>query len=176
MSILEDKKKMRLLMKQSGLNIHDKLARSVLLRKKVFLNQYYINANVFMSFNSLLDEVSMKELNEIIAEKNQLFLPRINGCDIEVVEYTGKWKQEAKYGIWEPLGPCLKDFSVIDVIFVPGVAFDNKNNRLGRGKAYYDRFLPKTRARKIGVCFVEQFVEALPINKLDVLMDEVLCV
>ena len=51
----------------------------------------------------------------------------------------------------------------IDLVLVPGVAFDRKNNRLGRGAGYYDRFLkdlPTTPS--IGLAFDFQVLDVLP--------------
>lgn len=61
----------------------------------------------------------------------------------------------------------------IDVILVPGVAFDAYGNRLGRGKGYYDKILKQTNAYKIGVCFDFQFIENVPTEVHDVKMDKV---
>ena len=58
----------------------------------------------------------------------------------------------------------------IDLIVVPGVAFDKKNIRLGRGHGYYDRFLsglPK-RTKTIGLAFDFQVLEDLPQDPHDV--------
>ena len=61
----------------------------------------------------------------------------------------------------------------IDLVIVPGVAFDKNKNRLGRGKGYYDRFLEKIDAPKIGVGFDCQLIEKLPVEKFDVRMNKV---
>lgn len=54
--------------------------------------------------------------------------------------------------------------SAIDLILVPGIAFDGKGRRLGRGGGYYDRFLSRVPARipRIGLCFKFQVVDRLP--------------
>ena len=62
------------------------------------------------------------------------------------------------------------------VILVPGLAFDVRGGRLGRGKGCYDRFLktlPST-IYKIGICFASQLVEKVPMTKDDVFVDEVI--
>ena len=41
----------------------------------------------------------------------------------------------------------------IDLIVVPGVAFDKQHNRMGRGKAYYDKLLTRLTCPKVGLCF-----------------------
>ena len=53
---------------------------------------------------------------------------------------------------------------------VPGVAFDLCGGRLGYGKGYYDRFLKRTRAFRIGVCFSSQIVESVPMEDHDIPM------
>lgn len=57
----------------------------------------------------------------------------------------------------------------IDVMMVPGVAFDQQGNRLGRGKGYYDHYLSLLRENcvTIGVCFPLQLVKTVPIAMHD---------
>jgi 5-formyltetrahydrofolate cyclo-ligase len=63
---------------------------------------------------------------------------------------------------------------LLDLVVVPGKAFDPRGNRLGRGGGYYDRFLSRTVARKvIGLAFSWQIVQELPIESWDVPMDAV---
>ena len=64
----------------------------------------------------------------------------------------------------------------IDVVLVPGMAFDSEGNRLGRGKGYYDRFLKlltNPRPKLIGVCFDFQKVDMVPTEPTDVKVDVV---
>lgn len=64
----------------------------------------------------------------------------------------------------------------LDVVIVPGLVFDEKNNRLGRGKGFYDRFLSTLdpRVRKVGLAFSFQVVPSIPTESHDVPMDLVL--
>ena len=59
----------------------------------------------------------------------------------------------------------------IDWIIVPGVAFDKKLNRLGRGKGYYDKLLVQTSATKIGICYELQLFDEIPAEPHDIKMD-----
>ena len=65
----------------------------------------------------------------------------------------------------------------IDMITVPGLAFDGHGNRLGHGKGHYDRMLSDTGwlgVYKLGLAFDFQVVDAVPAIKTDVRMDAVL--
>jgi 5-formyltetrahydrofolate cyclo-ligase len=76
-------------------------------------------------------------------------------------------------GILEP-STKKKYLGSIDLILVPGLAFDEQGNRLGRGAGYFDRFLQHhSRAHKIGVAFKTQLVGRLPADSHDISVDEV---
>lgn len=82
------------------------------------------------------------------------------------------------YGIDQPKAGCIRPVSPdqIDLVIVPGVAFDRFGNRLGRGAGYYDRFLlevPK-RTPKIGLAFDFQVLPSLPKSCHDLPVDKVL--
>ena len=97
--------------------------------------------------------------------------------------FYDKWPTN-KWGIPEP--PLTNTNSAntgdIDLLIVPGLAFDSSLHRLGQGKGYYDRFIAKmnTGAGKkmslVGVCLEEQFLEdeTIPISDHDFIMDMVL--
>lgn len=77
-----------------------------------------------------------------------------------------------QFGIREPRPGCAEiPFGRLDLILVPGVAFDLNGNRLGRGKGFYDRLLAETRGVKCGVAFEEQIVDEIPIGSHDAAMD-----
>ena len=59
----------------------------------------------------------------------------------------------------------------IDVVLVPGVAFDKNFNRMGFGKGYYDKFLKEFEGIKIGVCHSFQLLDEIPSEAHDVKMD-----
>lgn len=61
----------------------------------------------------------------------------------------------------------------LDLVVVPGVAFDRTGHRLGRGAGYYDRFLSRLspRTATAGICFDEQLVDAVPHGDHDRTVD-----
>ena len=95
---------------------------------------------------------------------------------MEIRRYTGPESLRiSSYGILEPTGEPFTQYENIDFALIPGMAFDADGNRLGRGKGYYDRFLPlMTRARKVGICFPFQFLPHIPTEPTDMPMDEVI--
>lgn len=176
MSLKEEKIAFRRKMKEVIRQIPDKMARSETFMVEIQKHKAFNDAKTILSFSSMPDEVQLQDFNENIFGSKKLLLPRINGEHIEIVAYNGDWKREESYGILEPTGSVFEDLLSIDLVIVPGLAFDHNKNRLGRGKAYYDKFLPNTQALKFGVCFAEQYVESLPAGDFDIRMDEVITV
>ena len=97
---------------------------------------------------------------------------------LEVRELAPGQLALGRWGIWEPTdeAPLLSDYSRLDLVVVPGVAFSSDGRRLGRGKSFYDRFLPLVpRAAFVGVCYPCQVVEQIPADPWDIGMDIVCC-
>ncbi|EMR09805.1 5-formyltetrahydrofolate cyclo-ligase [Pneumocystis murina B123] len=94
-----------------------------------------------------------------------------------------------KWGIPQPSKSYVKgiireeamDKDGLDLIIIPGIAFDRNLNRLGHGKGYYDKYLTKIKhwseksnlsaPLKVGIALKEQLVDIVPINSLDVKLD-----
>ena len=77
--------------------------------------------------------------------------------------------QSGQFRIREP-GLSGPEFPLnrLDLVLVPGVAFQPDGCRLGRGKGFYDRLLAAVRGTKCGVAFDEQIVGAIPVGPLDI--------
>jgi 5-formyltetrahydrofolate cyclo-ligase len=74
-----------------------------------------------------------------------------------------------RFGIREPGLHCVEvALDRLDLVLVPGLAFDLRGRRLGRGKGFYDRILGAVRGAKCGVAFDEQIADAVPAGPLDV--------
>jgi 5-formyltetrahydrofolate cyclo-ligase len=79
------------------------------------------------------------------------------------------------FGIREPADHCVEiPREVLEWVLVPGVAFDERGHRLGRGKGYYDRLLAPVRGTTCGVAFNEQLVPEIPVEPHDVMVSCVL--
>lgn len=92
---------------------------------------------------------------------------------VEMLRFDDQDLMLDEHGIRVPRGGRMVLPSLIDVIIIPGLAFDAQGNRLGRGRGYYDRFLGKIgrAVPKIGVCFDEQMVNEVPTGPDDMKVD-----
>lgn len=74
-----------------------------------------------------------------------------------------------RFGILEPDRNCAElPLNRLDFVLVPGVAFDARGCRLGRGRGYYDRLLHAVQGVTCGAAFDEQIVRHLPLGPHDV--------
>ncbi len=108
----------------------------------------------------------------LLKEGKSVCAPRVlSKADMEAAYIDGTGFKKGSFGIWEPLGPRAEK---IDFIVVPGVAFDDKGNRLGYGKGYYDRFLTKHPAPTLGLGYSCQIHSELPVAPHDKPLDMIL--
>ena len=137
-----------------------------------------VNAHTLLLYSALPDEIPTQSfIDGLIREGKNVLLPRVVGATtMELRQYTGANDlQEGAFGIMEPTGELFTNYAQIDVAIVPGMAFDREGHRLGRGKGYYDRFLPLLRnAYKIGICYSSRLLDHVPTGEYDICMDEVI--
>lgn len=120
-------------------------------QKKTESNKYFyhriyssiLRATNVLLYHSLPDEVITHEFIQKWHLKKNIFLPYVDNDYLQVRKYIAGELKTGKFGIEEPTGPEIYDLSNIDLVIVPGMAFDIKGNRLGRGKGYYDKLLRK---------------------------------
>jgi len=111
-------------------------------------------------------------IKQLLRSKNfNLYLPKVVGDSLIPVKIKDLSALKKGYaGIMEPEGEESSPEEV-DIVVVPAVAFDLQGHRLGYGKGYYDRFLKKTKAVKVGVAYDFQIVEKLPAEQHDIPVD-----
>jgi 5-formyltetrahydrofolate cyclo-ligase len=131
----------------------------------------FIHAKTILMYWSLPDELPTHRFIEKWSNCKQIVLPAIQGDKMIIKTYSStNLMKISLLGISEPdLDEIFN--GKIDVVIVPGIAFDTLKNRLGRGKGYYDRFLERNNLLKIGICFDFQLLETVPYSVLDVKMD-----
>ena len=134
----------------------------------------FINAHNIMIYWSMPDELPTHDFIIRWSKKKTMLLPVVKGEDMLIKPFSTKEElKQGSLGIWEP--DVQKEYlNSIDLVIVPGVAFDRDKSRLGRGKGYYDRYFINKRIVKIGVCFDFQLLESIPIDSFDIKMDKVI--
>ena len=134
-----------------------------------------------LAMGGTLPTKSEQAMGNTLPKKSTLPAGNTVSCEemiLEVRELAPGQLAPGRWGIWEPTdeAPLLSDYSRLDLVVVPGVAFSSDGKRLGRGKSFYDRFLPLVpRAAFVGVCYPCQVVEQIPADPWDIGMDIVCC-
>ena len=138
-------------------------------------------ARCILLYMALPDEVPTQPLLDRWTGRKRLVLPRVAGQDLVLHEYLPGGLQEGYRGILEPSpdAPVVAP-SEIDLAIIPGTAFapfeaEHAFSRLGRGKAYYDRFLPQLHCPTIGLCYSFRVVDKLPLDPWDRPLDRLIC-
>ena len=147
-------------------------------QKQVFsLAKHFLQKNTTVAFyHSIKKELDLTLLWEFAWSQHiQVLLPKviskteITFCDFNSYEDL----QEGSFNILEPT--TQEHQGDIDIMFVPGLAFDKHGTRLGYGAGFYDRFLSQNPSSlKIGVCYHEAILESIPKEDHDIAMDFVL--
>ena len=139
-----------------------------------------VHAHTLLLYSALPDEIPTQPLIDDLAEKGKnILLPRVvDNTTMQLRRYTGMDDlQKGAFGIMEPIGRLFADYDQIEVAVIPGMAFDREGHRLGRGKGYYDRFLPLLRnVYKIGICYPSRLLDHVLTDKHDICMDEVITI
>lgn len=160
-------------------SINDKKKRSKIIVRQISGLQIYQKARSIALYSPLEDEVDVSGLAlKIIEDNKQLSYPKIdrNNMDFFIVKTLDELDRKGDFGILEPSSFFKAAPEDLNLIIVPMIAFDIKLNRLGYGKGYYDRYLEKCSAFKIGVAFHSAFIgdTLIDIDDKDVRLDMVI--
>ena len=175
--IMDEKKALRIEIRQLKrvCPLEERRRKSLSVWEAVERDEVFQQAETVLAYWSMDDEVYTHDFVKRWAGSKTLLLPCVKGDELELRYFDGEERLQpgGGYAIPEPVGELFADWGKIDLILVPGVAFDKSGNRLGRGKGYYDKVLKQTGAYKLGVCFDFQLVERVPVEPHDVKMDRV---
>lgn len=151
--------------------------KSKKIKEKLFNLKEYQDAKTILFYVSYNGEVFTHQMiKEGITNKKNIIVPISDKKKKKLILSKLKNWNDLSIGSYEILEPKKEkidkaSLKEIDLIIVPGIAFDLKGNRLGHGKGYYDRLLKKTDAVKIALCFEFQIKENIPTDKYDVPVD-----
>lgn len=175
MDLKERKKELRKLIRERKklLSKNDKDLQSEKIFSSVVNSSVYKNAQTILLYWSMDDEVPTQNFILSNYETKTILLPCVVGDDLVLRKFSGMQSMKAgeQFGILEPTGEVFSDYENIDLMIIPGVAFDRERRRIGRGRGFYDRLLSVNQNKKMGICFDCQFVEEVPVEDFDVKMD-----
>ena len=181
--------------------INDALATKELDREKESLricrdlltSDFYKKAEAIFAYMALNDEVCLDFLlKNAFKDGKKVFIPKCDGqsqTDGIMAFYEIKNFNETSAGYMGILEPEVKDYNSLQdkylnssaMVLVPGRAFTLSGLRLGRGKGFYDKYFARHCQNKneslviAGVCFPQQIVDEIPIDKNDFKMDCIFC-
>jgi 5-formyltetrahydrofolate cyclo-ligase len=149
--------------------IASEAAGRLLVRQRVWQEAHSI-----LFFAPILQEVNIWPLLERALGEGRLvalprFAPQTSSYTACRVQNLTEEINTGKFGIREPLARCPEvALNRLDLILVPGVAFDLHGRRLGRGKGFYDQLLAAVRGTTCGVAFEQQIVREVPVEPHDI--------
>ena len=181
------------------------MKEKIVIRKKALFNRkkkyFEIDPQFFNPLIKLIRKQKKKNLNilslyypanhEINVLKFFTLIKAINIKNISTALPVTRPNFQMDFVKWKYLDPLeVNEFGMLEpsfqgktvvpnFILVPLLAFDDKNNRLGYGKGFYDRFLDKFLKIKknittIGVAFSFQKYNKLPVSNFDIKLDYIL--
>jgi 5-formyltetrahydrofolate cyclo-ligase len=155
----------------------EKSEKSDIIKDKLFKEEMFKKAKVVMFYVSLKDEVdTLPMIDEALKAGKRVCVPVILKEEMKLIAGEIKDRKQdlekQHFGIYQPKKDKVKEVPLkdIDLVVVPGIAFDKNDVRLGRGHGYYDRFLSglPSRTNTIGLCFQFQVLEDLPKHPHDI--------
>lgn len=164
----------------ASLPVATRTAAAAALCARITAKKIWREAKSVMLFAPLSDEPDLWSLlAQGLAEEKLCALPSYvstSGAyiarriiDLEQDLVTGK------FGIREGAAHCPEiPLNQLDLVLVPGVAFDAHGGRLGRGKGFFDRLLADVRGTKCGVAYDEQLIAAVPVEPQDISLNCIL--
>lgn len=176
-------------LRRKVIELRDKLtpmdigAMSSLIAKRLYTLPAYEKANTIMFFVSFGSEVDTRTMvEESIGRAKNVLVPRPVPKTRELIpSRLLNWDVDLTsgfYGIPEPHDGALRPQapSTIDLLIVPGVAFDLQGNRLGYGGGYYDRFFPLLRedVPLAALAFDLQIQPVVPVDEWDRRVDYII--
>ena len=169
----QDKRALRraVLAERDALSGTERAGRSEAIADRLLGLDEVTGAGAVLAFWSFGSEVDTAPLLERLRSRGTtVALPRTRDGDIVPVIWTpGSSMTETSFGSREPTDGRVLQALELDLIVVPGVAFDRSCRRVGYGGGFYDRLLARTRdgAAAVAIAFGVQVVDEVPTGPLD---------
>jgi 5-formyltetrahydrofolate cyclo-ligase len=170
-----------ILKKRNNMRAPEILEKSRRIKDQLFHTQEFKDAKTILFYISYDNEVNTLEMiRDSLTMKKQIAVPKTDVNDRTIIcSALTQWDDltSGAYTILEPRQECIKEISLesIDLIILPGIAFDNQGNRIGHGLGYFDRLLQKKiHAHLFGLAFELQIIESIPKEKHDKKVEKII--
>lgn len=146
--------------------------------KSLVNSEFYMKANVIFTFVSFRSEVDTHRfINYAIGDKKVICVPKVRskqeGISVFRIDDLADLRT-GYFGIPEPKNNCMEVNALeIDLVLMPGLAFDREGGRVGYGGGFYDRFLMKAdrKVHKIAPAYHFQLLDKVPMDDWDIRID-----
>jgi len=170
----------KILKKRNNMLFSEVLEKSDRIKEQVFHMDEFKDAKVILFYVSYDNEVyTHNMIKKSIEIKKQVVVPKTDKHNRMILcSSLTQWDDliTGAYNILEPRPECLNEVSLesIDLIIIPGIAFDCQGNRIGHGMGYYDKLLKKKmNAHRLGLAFELQIVENISTEYHDVKVEKI---
>lgn len=177
METREKKKELRKRIREIKKNVPQEMrdSFSLAIQEKLLKNDHVKQAKTIFLYYALPDEVDTSLLLEKLSNRRagdkKIVLPVVDGDILVLKEYIPEEISTGYQNIQEPTGDETVQPEEMDLAIIPGMAFDSKCNRMGRGKGFYDKLLPFLKCTTIGLGFSFQIVDEIPCEAFDKPLD-----
>ena len=170
---MKNQLKESIIKKRKSLSKEEILQGSKKIQNNLFTLEQYKKSKTVMFFVSFNSEVHTHEMIKEALKSKTIIVPKVVNHEIEpslIIDFDNLIA--GKFGILEPIEATKIAYKNIDLVLVPGIAFDKDGHRIGYGFGYYDKFLKKVpKAIKIGLAFDFQVVDKIPRETHDFPVD-----
>lgn len=178
-----DKKSLRKQMKdlRDSISALEKETYDQNIFSKVITSPFYReseNLFIYVSFGSEAD--THRIIEKAIKDNKTVYVPKVinrtEGMAAVKINSISELKA-SRFGMLEPeiISEEAKPWQ-LDLMIIPGLAFDKRGGRLGYGAGYYDRFLSEAKAEayKIGIAYSCQIIDEVPMEEKDFFIDSII--
>lgn len=161
-----------MLKKRNELDSSKAKEKSSEIIKKVCLLKEFKESKVIHCYISNGKEVETLNFIKGICNNKKIVVPYfVNNCLESSIFKESDQLKKGNFDFLEPSKPENFPKKDINLIIIPGIAFDKKGNRIGYGKGCYDKFLDQIPAKKIALAYDFQIVDNIPEEEHDVKVD-----
>lgn len=156
---------------RDGLSQAERKAKSREIGNRLFRLPELAASSTIMFFASFRSEVeTVPMIRRALAEGKRIVLPKVKGKDLALFEVRD-FDRDVTPGAWGILEPRETEpaaLDAVDLMIMPGLAFDERGNRLGYGAGFYDKLLVSFTKTTVALAFEAQIVPEVPAAKHDV--------